>query len=237
MFGAIIGAIGAGLAAIGTAISTVITTVGPVIATAAKALVAKLPAVLEAAKPILSTVSAVTSMVGTGLGIAPPDENAEELGAKLRQEGTRTKTEEESTQEYLDYLRNDVELDREKLEKMSEEDRMACEALGTTMVAKSIEEKVGVELTPDFLYAIGKAKLTYEQVDKFIKAFSENNMKSMDGVAKYISNDLSAEEAKKVGPVVKGALKELSPEMTDAEIQKQVAEMKKEYFSEVTKKE
>lgn len=219
------------LAAIGGLITTAISTVGPVIAKAATTLVTKLPTIIEVAKVTIGAISTVVSKVSEVLGIAPADEKVDELGAKAMQEGTRAKMDEESTQEYLDYLRNDVELDTEKFDKMSEKEKIECEALGTSMLSKSIEEKTGVELPVDFLMTIPRMKLDYKQVEKFIDAFSENNIESMGEFTKYISNEMSDKEAEKVGDVVEGALKELSPEMTDEDIQSEIVSMKKEYFS------
>ncbi len=54
----------------------------------------------------------------------------------------------------------------------------------------------------------------------------------MGEFTKYISNNMSETEAVKVGGVVKEAIKELSPEMTDADIQKEIVAMKRDYFSE-----
>lgn len=135
--------------------------------------------------------------------IAPPNEKVDELGAKAMQEDTHPKLEEESTQEYLDYLRNDVKLDEEKFAKMTEDEKLACEALGTSMLTKSVEEKTGIELPPEFLLTIAKSRLRYEQVEKFIHSFSDSGINSMGEFTKYISNDMSKEEAGKVGNVVK----------------------------------
>lgn len=180
----------------------------------------------------IGVISAVVSKLSEVLEIAPPNEKVDELGVKAMQEGTRPKMEEESTQEYLDYLRNDVKLDEEKYAKMSEKEKVACEALGTTMLAKSIEEKTGVELSPDFLLSISKAKLRYEQVEKLLQEFSANNINSMDEFTEYISNEMTEEKAEKVGKVIEGAVRELSPDLSNEEIQREIVEMKRNYFSE-----
>ncbi|MCX4321115.1 MAG: hypothetical protein OSJ44_15595, partial [Lachnospiraceae bacterium] len=68
---------------------------------------------------------------------------------------------------------------------------------------KSVEEKTGIELPPEFLLTIAKSRLRYEQVEKFIHSFSDSGINSMGEFTKYISNDMSKEEAGKVGNVVK----------------------------------
>lgn len=219
------------LAAIGGFFSAAISTVGPVISKVADVLINKLPPIIEVAKIVIGTISEVVSKVCGTLNIAPSDENAEELGAKTMQEGTRSKMDGETTQEYLDYLRNEVSLDKEKFDKMTPEEKLACEALGTSMKAKSIEEKTGVELPPEFLITIAKSKMKYQQVERFINAFSQSGISSMGEFTKYISNDMSESEAAKVGSVIKGAMRELTPEMSDADIQSEIVSMKKDYFS------
>lgn len=215
--------------AVGSFISGVVSTVGSFIASSATRLVTRLPEVVLAARVVIDVIATVISKVAEALGIAPKDENPEELGAKSMQEGTRPRSDFESTQEYLDYLRKDVKLDEEKYAKMSDEQKIACSALGTTMVAKSIEEKAGVEVPPEFLETIYKSKLRYEQVEKCINYFAYNGITSMGEMTKYITNDLSEDEASKIGGVIKDSLKELSPSMTNAEIQQEIIAMKKSY--------
>lgn len=219
------------LSAVGSFISEACSVVGSAIASVADALVLRLPPLIEGAKAAIEIISAIISKVCDALGITSANENTEELGAKAMQEGTRPKTEEETTEEYLNYLRNDVSLDQEKFDHMTKEEKIACQALGTTMKAKCIEEKTGVEVTPEFLMTIERSKLRYEQVEGFINAFKKEGIESMDAFAKYISNDMSDEEAARIGGVVKGAIRELSQEMTDEEIQSEIVSMKKNYFS------
>ncbi|MDY4573990.1 MAG: hypothetical protein SPD90_02920 [Intestinibacter sp.] len=215
--------------AVGSFISGVVSTVGSFIASSATRLVTRLPEVVLVARVVIDVIATVISKVAEVLGIAPKDENPEELGAKSMQEGTRPRSDFESTQEYLDYLRKDVKLDEEKYAKMCPEQKIACSVLGTTMVAKSIEEKTGVELPPEFLETIYKSKLRHDQVERCINSFADNGISSMGEMTKYITNDLSEDEASKVGGVIKDSLKELSPSMTDAEIQQEIVAMKRSY--------
>lgn len=218
--------------AIGGFISTVATKIGPILSTAANIIATKLPVVLETASVIVSAISNVVTKVSEMLDIVPQEENPEEIGAKTIQEGTRAKGPEETTQEYLDYLRTEVPLDRERFERMSEEEKMGCEIIGDTMLAKSIEEKTGVELPSEFLLTIPQAKLQCETVLALIKAFSDAGISSLNEYTRYISNDMSESEANVVGAAIKSAIQETSPEMTPEEIQREVITMKQEYNTE-----
>ena len=136
-----------------------------------------------------------------------------------------------SAKEYLDYLRNDVPLNEEEYDKLSDYDKMRCEVLGTFMVAKTIEEKAGVELSPDFVMAIAKANLSPEQTEKLINAFSENRIASMGEFHKYISNapEMTIEAAEKVEDILTDVIKETSPELSENEILNEIQTMKQEY--------
>lgn len=217
------------LLAVGGFISSIATTVGPVIASAATALATKLPMTAIGIKLAMDTISTVISKTAEMLGIAPAEENHEELGAKAMQEDIKPREEFESTQEYLDYLRKDVELDKEKYTKMSEEEKISCRVLGTTMVSKSIEEKAGVEISPDFLITIYKAKLGCEQVEKFINVFADHGITSMDEMAKYITNELPEERVPEIGEIIETSVKELSPSLSNDEIMQEVVNMKRAY--------
>lgn len=220
------------LALIGGALSAAVAVIGPALSTTATFLVTKLPVILETAALCVSAISTVVTKVAEMLNIAPPGENPEELGAKAMQEGTRPKGPEETTQEYLDYLRNDVSLDRVKFEKMTNEERLNCEVIGDTMLAKSIEEKTGVEIPGEFLLAIPQANLQYQTVSAMIRAFSNAGIPSLGEFTRYISNDMSESEAVKVGDAVKDAIKVSFPELSQEEIQKEIIEMKREYNTE-----
>ncbi len=202
------------------------------IATTAEVLSSKLPVVIETAQIVVKTIATVLTGICEVLGIGQADEQVDELGAKVLQEDTREIEDGESAQEYLDYLRNDVTLDKAKFDAMDENEKLACQVAGISMLAKSIEEKAGVEMAPDFLYAISKVKLNCEQTEKFIHAFADNRIDSMSEFTRYISNDMSEVEADRVRPVIEGALKELSPELSQEEIQHEIIEMKKSYFEE-----
>lgn len=225
------GLIGALITGAVSIISTVVSTIGPTIASATSALITKLPMEVLKAKTIMDGISFIISKVAEFFGLVPKDEKIEELGAKAMQEDTRPQMEGETTQEYLDYLRKDVQLDEEKYTQMSDTEKLACSALGTTIVSKSIQEKFGVELSPDFLVTMYKTKMKYEQVTKFIENFSNNGFTSMNQLTKYITNDLSEVQAQKIGGVIKTSLKELNPDLSNSDIQKQIVDMKREYNS------
>jgi hypothetical protein len=108
---------------------------------------------------------------------------------------------------------------------------MRCEVLGTFMLAKTIEEKTGVELSADFMMALAKANLSPEQTEKLINAFRENRIASMGEFHKFISNapEMTVEEAEKVEGILTDVIKESSPELSEDDILNEIQTMKQEY--------
>lgn len=216
---------------IGAAISVVASVIGPALSAAATYIAAKLPTVLMACE-VVGSISAIMINISRNLDIAPDDERPDELGAKVMQEDTRPIMPTETTQEYLDYLRNEVELDREKYEKMTTEQKVNCEIVGDTMLAKSIEEKTGVGLPPEFLVAAGRINLDYKTVNELINSFSSNGINSLGDYQKYISNNMSEKDAVKVGSAVREAISYSNPEMTQEDIEAEIVAMKQGYNTE-----
>lgn len=220
------------LAAIGGFLTAAASVIGPALSTAATFIATKLPAILQTASVIVGSITSIVTNVSKMLNIAPEGEQPDELGAKTLQEGTRPIKEGETTQEYLDYLRNEVTLDREKYEKMTAEQKLNCEIIGDVMLAASIEETTGVEIPPEFLVAAGKVQMGYQTVNALINTFSDKGIDSLGDYTKYIENDMSEEDAIKVGGAVRNAISERSPDMTPEEIEAEVVAMKREYNKE-----
>ena len=220
------------LAAIGGFISAAVAVIGPALSTAATFIATKLPAILQTASVIVNAISSIVTNISKMLNIAPEGEQPDELGAKALQEGTRPIKEGETTQEYLDYLRNEVTLDREKYEKMTAEQKLNCEIIGDTMLAKSIEEKTGIGVPPEFLLVAGQINMGYKTVNDLINAFSNNGIDSLGDYVKYISNDMSEKDAIKVGGAVREAIFAGNPEMTPEDIEAEVIAMKQEFNAE-----
>ena len=219
-------------AIIGGIVSAVSPVIGPALSTAASFIATKLPAILQVAATCVSAISTIVTSVGEMLKIAPPEEQPTELGAKTMQENVRPKREGELTQEYLDYLRS-VPLDKEKFDKMSAEEKLGCEVVGDAMLADSIRENTGVELSGDFLMAIPKVNLGAQTVYNFIKAFSNSGINSMGQFNDYLVGDIANEKiAMKVGDAVKSAISMTFPEMNSSDIQHEIIAMRQAYRAE-----
>lgn len=217
---------------IGGIVSAVAPVIGPVLSGIASFITTKLPTILSVAATCVSSISSIVTSISDMLKIAPPGEDPAELGAKTLQENVRPKREGELTQEYLDYLR-EVPLDTEKFDKMSEEEKLGCEVVGDAMLANSIYESTGVELSNDFLMAIPKINLEAQTVYNLIKEFSNRGINSMTEFNDYLAGDIVNEEkAMKVGDAVKSAISTAFPEMSASDIQHEIIAMRQAYKME-----
>lgn len=209
-----------------SSLSTVLTTVGPVVGKVATALVANLPKIAEIALNVARVVAGITQVIAQVRGLSLINENVEELGAKTMQEGTRARMEEESIDDYLNYLRNEVELDKEKMRAMSVEDKIRCNVIGTGMLSESISKDSGIDITGNFLYEISKMKMSGEEINKYIDAFSANSIDSMESFVTYLRGDLSGKDSEIVGNTIESVVKSLAPDSSRGEVLMKIEEMK-----------
>ena len=134
------GWIGSVCSAIGSVVSSAINVVSSVAGSIGGALASSASSFLKVASPYLSVVLDVISVVSQLLGILNPEDDIEEMGAKAM-EADKKPEDFDSNAEYIDYLRNDIELDKEKFENATDSERVARQAVGASIVIKGIEEK------------------------------------------------------------------------------------------------
>ena len=187
-------------------LSTLISTLGPVVTKVATSLLTKLPEIVEVALKVSKVI--------------------EELGFKARQEGTRAKMENESMDDYLNYLRNEVSVDKKKFQALSDEDKLKCNVMGTGMLSQSISEKSDLEISGDFLLDMHKMKMSGEQLSKYIDAFSEKGVDSLDELPQYLRGELNDRESAKIEAIIKSIEKTSNPSLSDGEVLLRMDDMK-----------
>ena len=146
MFGAI-------LTAIGSFIGSIATTIGPTIAAFAKSAVGIITKLkLTDTIPLVANVIHIVADV---LKIKT-DDNSEMLGARAM-ESQKSLDDFNSAEAYINYLKDNISIDKEKIREFSEEKRMACNAVGMTIETKAIEEKFGnLVISPECLATLSK---------------------------------------------------------------------------------
>lgn len=207
-------------------LAAIVKVAGPVITSFATKLVAKLPTIIETAIKVLKTVGPIIKTVAEIIGILMPNDDLEELGKKTMQEGTRPKMEDESMEEYFDYLRNKVELDEERWKNMTADDKLKANAIGVSMAATAISEKTNVEVSPDFLMAMKNMEMSAQEVTEYIKSFSENGIDSLDSLTDYLRGELSGDTKKEIHNIVKETEERMHPEFSNGEILAEIDSLK-----------
>ena len=223
LFSAVGGAISAAAGALSKAASVVGSTVsklGSTITSVAKSLLTKIP------KPEILTdiIVAVVKVIAEKLGLIEEEDDVEELGAKAMQ-SEQNLDDFESTEQYIKHLRNEVELDIERFKALKEEEKLACSALGVSILSKGIEEQVEIDIPADFWIEVGKHDLKAEEAKAYIENFKENDFSELN-LSDYLKGELSVSENKEVAPVFEETLRELNPELSDGDIVKKITEMK-----------
>lgn len=207
-------------------LSTLISTLGPVVTKVASSLLTKLPEIVEVALKVSKVISSVVQSVAEIQGLSPHGEDVEELGFKAMQEGTRAKMEDESMIDYLNYLRNEVSVDKTKFQALSEEDKLKCNVMGTGMLSQSISEKSGLEISGDFLLDMQKMKMSGEQLSKYIETFSEKGVDSLDELTQYLRGELNDRESAKIEAIIKTVEKTSNPSLSDGDVLLKMDDMK-----------
>lgn len=220
LFGAIGSAISAAASSISSAIggaigsmtSSILSITGPLVN-------------IKMAIETIAVVAKVIVIIAEELGILDKDVNMEELGAKAAQPDTKKSTEFESAEAYIEYLKNEVKLDQERFQGLSEEEKLACQAAGLSIMTKGVEEKMGVQIPVEFLQIIGQLKMTPQEVKAFMESFRENHIDSMKTMADYLSGKNMGESGSTVNQAMADAMKAINPKANEDNIQDKIADM------------
>lgn len=232
------GWIGNAISAVGSAISTGISTVcstigsalfsgGTGIAALAKSFIAPvigLP-IVEILVAV-ETIGKIISVVAGLLGLTSEEETPEELGMKA-EEAEKKPEDFDSTQEYIEYLRNEVKVDKQKLETLSQEEKVVYGAIGSAIYVKGMEEKYGMEMSGDFWATVAQMNMKGEEVKAYIESFKAAGIKDMKDMSDYIKCEPLADgkNPKIISDAMLGALKELNPEMSDEALEDKLLDM------------
>jgi len=185
--------------------------------------------IVELAGPLLETVGKIASLVAKFLGVTEELENPMELG--LRAEASDKKPEDfDSYKDYINYIKNEVKIDEEKLKNASDIDKAKYIAIGSSVLIKGIENKKDMNIGADTFVAL--AKIGTETLDKLggargvdaiLDTFKDGKLSEF---AKYVSGDLNSVKDKiMVSDKLIETFKNLNLEMDIKDIQKEVMDM------------
>lgn len=239
-FSSIGSAISSGIHAIGSAVGSCVSH----ICSGAMSLVSRLPVFESFAKTVLSfapvifpqlglieTIGLIVAVIGAVaevLGLKEEDEDTpEEMGMKAEQ-ADKGRDDFATDAEYIAYL-HEIQLDREKVKELTEEQRAAYALIGTKIYADGIKEKLGItnELSPKFIMECAKLGIKADEFIAYVKAMEAEGLEGQDGFHEYLSGDKSmkTEDIRKVQNAMVTALGELYPDMSPDEIAEKIEQM------------
>ena len=219
------GAIGSFLSGAGSFISGAISSIGSALGGFAKSMisvVAKLPIpgisdiarVIEVVGKIANVISAVAKVLGINT-----EDDPTVLGAKAAQCDEKPENF-ESTEAYINHLRHNVKLDREKFDKMSSEEKLGCTAIGTAIYTKGVEEKMGgVDIPVECMGTIAKTQEAGITIDPktivaVIKALKDAGITNMEDISDCIEGKGESDRLK-TSEIIEEALGENGAERMD----------------------
>lgn len=159
-------AIGNAISMVGAYITGVAAKVGPFVSKFAEvfmSVIAKIPKIdLETVKSVIDVACNIIHSVCVFLGINS-EENPAVLGAKAEQAERTLSDFDNDTEAYIKYLKDEIELDKEKFEKMSTEEKMGCKSIGLALETKAVEEKIGgIKMSPEYVATLAKIQMGSE---------------------------------------------------------------------------
>lgn len=119
-------------------------------------------------------------------------DSAETIGAKTIQ--AEKKAEDfDSIEAYITYLKNEIELDKEKFNSISEEEKMAYKITGLALESKAIGEKLGVNVSAEAMEMFtkildsGKFTINTDEIVSFITKIKSDGITNLNDICDYIN--------------------------------------------------
>lgn len=209
---------------LGSAISSACSYVSSAVSSIGSALVSSASKLLDIAGTRLSPIVAIIQIVATLIGVLTKEDDVEELGAKAMQPESKKPEDFDSNAEYIDYLREEVKLDKEKFDKAGDVEKTARTAVGASIVAKGISERKGFDIPLETWVAMAKLNLTdkAQEVDKLLETFKDGKLEDF---AKYVDGKLDIKKEGEIGDELVDMYKELEPNTSIEEIEDRVMKM------------
>ena len=211
------------LSVLGSIVSSACSLTSSAVSSLGGALAGAASTLLKVAGPYLGPIAQIIQVVGMLLDIMKPGDDVDELGAKAM-ESDKKPEDFDSNAEYIDYLREEVKLDKEKFDKAGDVEKMARTAVGASIVAKGIGEQKGFDIPLETWVAMAKLNLTdkVEEVDKLLETFKDGKLEDF---AKYVDGKLDIKKEGEIGDDLVEMYKELEPNTSIEEIEDKVMKM------------
>lgn len=140
---------------------------------------------------------------------------ADVMGAKMAQ-ADKGVDEFDSVEEYINYLKNEIELDKEKFDSLSAEDKVAYSITGMAVEASAIREKMGIEIPADLielvakLSQIGKIVVEAREIVTIITILKDEGITRLNDICDCIKG-VGESDRLKTGEILLNVLDSLHP--------------------------
>lgn len=198
-------AIGSVISSVGSFISGAISSIGSAIGGFAKSafsIIAKLPIPGLDIMNIVSIAAKIIHAVVDFLGIKS-EEDPEILGAKAEQKNEKNLEDfDNDVEAYIKYLKEEVELDKERFDKMTPEEKMGCKAIGMALETKAVEEKIGgIEISPECLATLTKIQSAGINIDAkelvgIVQVLKEQGITNLNDVVEFLDGKGNSDRIK-----------------------------------------
>lgn len=199
-----------------TTITKIASSIGPMIAKYA-------PMVIEIVGKNLPKVVNTVEAISLVADVLKPNESADELGAKAMA-AEKTPEDFEQINDYIDYLRNDVEIDEENLS-TDAVDVITRQAVGVAIAVKGIGQALEADVSIPFLNAISELDIDPTVVVALVKSYESSGLNS-DDVQKYLGDSLSIEDTHRHSNVFVNAYQTVNPTMSVEEAEDAVMDLR-----------
>ena len=149
--------------------------------------------ILKVAGLFLSSIGPIAKASGIALGFFKPKDNLDELGYRAIQ-SEKSCEEFDSTELYVNHLRNDVKIDQEKFKNQTKEEKMANRAVGIGITTIGIKEKTGVDVSPEVWAEVGRHSFSHEMMLNLINRCKADN--NLSNIGDYLKNNSMSMEDK-----------------------------------------
>ncbi|MDQ6962436.1 MAG: hypothetical protein Q9M28_07920 [Mariprofundaceae bacterium] len=208
---------------VGSCVSSAVSMVSSAVSSIGSSLGTLANTVLKVAGPWIGPISQIVSAVAQLLGVFKKEDDPEELGAKAMQSDKKPE-DFGSSAEYIEHLRNEVTLDKEKFEEAGKVERAARLAIGTGIAMRGINENKGFDVPVETWLAMAKLGLEgkAQEVDRLLEAFKDGKLEDF---AQYVDGKLDIKTEKEVGDTLVEMYQALEPDVSIDEIEDKVMKM------------
>ncbi|WP_254618680.1 hypothetical protein [Vibrio metschnikovii] len=208
--------VGSALSSVVSAACSVVNSVASILGSIANRAIT----ILEMGASLAIRVGEAIKAVGISLGIIMPNDDLQELGEKAMM-SEKTPADFDSISAYVDHLRNDVTIDREKFSRLDEKELLARSAIGSAITLQGINEKLETVVCPQFMAMVATQNLTADEIVATIKTYKEKSLSTSD-YSLYLKDELSIAQSREHSNALVEAYQQLEPELSIEQIEDKV---------------